>query len=248
MQKYLIIFVIMALISCNNEGNQPNQKENSQDSYQKALDKMNIEASETKLHEVKVLESSISGSYTYALLEEDGKEFWAAISARELEIGATYYYEGGMEMTNFESKSLGKVFPSIWFIDVFHDSKPQVEEKTIGGDHSKAKDMHTAVQVEKAEGGYSLAEVFAQKTSLKGQEIMVKGQVVKINEMIMNTNWVHIQDGTEYNGIYDLTITTSEAINFKIGDVVTFKGKLILNKDFGHGYKYDFLLEEAVQQ
>jgi len=248
MQKYLIIIGLLALMSCNNGENQTEDKANEQDTYQEALDKMNIKAPEIKIHEVKVLEASISGSYTYALLEENGKEFWAAIGARELEVGATYYYKDGMEMKNFESKSLDRVFESIWFINDFHEAKPEPTKKTIGGDHKMTEDVHTAIKVAKAENGYSLAEVFSQKTELNEKEIIVKGQVVKINEEIMNTNWIHIQDGTEYNGVFDLTITSSEAITFKLGDVVTFKGKLILNKDFGHGYKYDFLLEEAIKQ
>lgn len=248
MQKYLIIIGLLTFMSCNNGGDQTQDKANGQDTYQQALDKMNIKAPEMKIHEVKVLEATVSGSYTYALFEEDGQEFWAAISARELEVGATYYYKDGMEMKNFESKSLGKVFSSIWFINDFYDQKPELKEKTIGGDHKKAKDVHTAIKVDKAKGGYSLAEVFSKKSELNNQEIIVKGQVVKINEEIMKTNWIHIQDGTEFNGIHDLTITTNEAIDFKIGDVVTFKGKLILNKDFGHGYKYDFIIEEAIQQ
>jgi hypothetical protein len=59
----------------------------------------------------------------------------------------------------------------------------------------------------------------------------------------MGKNWVHIQDGTEYNGQYDLTITTQEKVN--VGDVVVFEGIISLNKDFGFGYAYDILMENA---
>jgi hypothetical protein len=34
----------------------------------------------------------------------------------------------------------------------------------------------------------------------------------------------------------------------KDGDIITFEGKVALNKDFGHGYKYDILLEESVKK
>lgn len=249
MQKYIIIFLtIVALYSCNNGGNKTENNAKDQDSYQEALDKMKIKAPEENIREVKVIEAEISGSYTYALLEDNGQEVWAAISARELEVGGIYYYSGSMEMKNFESKSLGKVFESILFIDNFFDTKPGEGEKTMASNHKKAQDVHDNIQVDKAANGYSLAEIFEKKTALKDSEIIVKGQVVKLNEAIMNKNWIHIQDGTEYNGLYDLTITTIEDLDFKVGDVVTFKGTLILNKDFGHGYKYDFIIEDAIKQ
>jgi hypothetical protein len=33
----------------------------------------------------------------------------------------------------------------------------------------------------------------------------------------------------------------------KVGDIVKFEGTVAINKDFGHGYKYDLLLEDATQ-
>ena len=60
--------------------------------------------------------------------------------------------------------------------------------------------------------------------------------------MIMNRNWIHIQDGTADN--HDLTITSQESI--PLGHVVTFEGTVSLNKDFGAGYRYDLIIEDAV--
>ena len=89
-------------------------------------------------------------------------------------------------MKNFESKSLGKVFESIWFINDLMDSKPETKQ-TTAADHKKADDMHKSIEVEKAEGGYSLSEIFSKKSELENQVIIVKGQVVKINPNLMNT-------------------------------------------------------------
>jgi hypothetical protein len=59
----------------------------------------------------------------------------------------------------------------------------------------------------------------------------------------MNVNWLHIQDGTDSNGNFDITATTmGEA---QLDDIVTIKGKVILNKDFGAGYVYAVLIENA---
>ena len=55
---------------------------------------------------------------------------------------------------------------------------------------------------------------------------------------------MHFQDGSQYNGAYDLMITTQE--NLMVGDVVVFEGVIALNKDFGAGYFYNIILEEAV--
>lgn len=243
MKNFLsIILMGLILMACNSS--EPTESNKQGDAtYEDALAKMN-----SSMHEAKVLEATTSGSYTYVKLEESGKTFMAAISAREVNIGDTYYYKDAMEMKNFESKSLGRVFASIFFINEFYATKPEQKKESIGGEHKKAKDVHSNISVEKAANGYSLAEVFEKKSALKDSQIIVKGQVVKINEGIMNTNWVHIQDGTKFNGVFDLTVTTSEAIDFEIGDVITFKGTLILNKDFGHGYKYDFLLENAIKE
>lgn len=60
----------------------------------------------------------------------------------------------------------------------------------------------------------------------------------------MGKNWIHIQDGTKHNTSFDLTITTQNlpALN----DEVTFKGTIMVNKDFGAGYFYDVIMENAV--
>ena len=72
----------------------------------------------------------------------------------------------------------------------------------------------------------------------------VKGHVVKFTEAVMEKNWVHIQDGTKAGGDFDLTITTTNIV--AVGDIAVFEGVVTLDKDFGYGYAYDVLLEEAV--
>ena len=60
----------------------------------------------------------------------------------------------------------------------------------------------------------------------------------------MNVNFVHLQDGTKANGQYDITLTSNS--KFNLGDVVTIKGTVVLDKDFGAGYVYDVLVENTV--
>jgi len=61
--------------------------------------------------------------------------------------------------------------------------------------------------------------------------------------MIMNRNWIHLQDGSTKDDKLDLTITTTE--NVPLGAIVAFEGKISLNKDFGAGYKYEIIMEDA---
>ena len=88
-----------------------------------------------------------------------------------------------------------------------------------------------------------IEEVFAKKDTLNGKRITVKGEVVKFNSGIMGKNWVHINDGSGKPGTNDLTATTQDTA--KVGDKVIVSGTLAVGKDFGAGYKYEAIIEEA---
>jgi type IV pilus biogenesis protein CpaD/CtpE len=98
--------------------------------------------------------------------------------------------------------------------------------------------------IAKAEGGMTVAEVFADPAKLAGQKVIVRGKVVKTNAGIMGTNWVHVRDGSGAEGSNDLTVTTKGEVP-KVGDTVVVSGPASLNKDFGMGYTYPVMLEDA---
>jgi hypothetical protein len=98
--------------------------------------------------------------------------------------------------------------------------------------------------IAKADGGKTVAEVFAEKDQLAGQPVIVRGKVVKSNPDIMGKNWLHVRDGSGAEGTNDLTVTTAGAVP-SVGDTVVVKGALALNKDFGMGYQYDVIVEDA---
>ena len=85
--------------------------------------------------------------------------------------------------------------------------------------------------------------LFQDKTKLSGHEVQVRGKVVKVNNGVMNRNFIHIQDGTGKQGSNDVTVTSQETAN--IGDEVVVTGKVAVDKDFGAGYTYPILIEEA---
>ncbi len=99
------------------------------------------------------------------------------------------------------------------------------------------------VTVSPCEGCIKITDLFANKKSYDGKVVKVTGKVVKYNPGIMGKNWVHIQDGTDYEGVYDLTVTTSQPA--KVGDIMTFEGKIALDKDFGYGYFYTVIMEDS---
>ena len=72
---------------------------------------------------------------------------------------------------------------------------------------------------------------------------MISGIVTKYNEAIMNTNWIHIQDGSGDNGTFDLTVTSATKVS--VGETIVVKGIVTLDKDFGAGYKYEVIIENA---
>ena len=105
----------------------------------------------------------------------------------------------------------------------------------------------SAVKVEKAEGknAKTVAEVWASRAALKGQDVLVRGKVVKVTSGVMGRNWLHVRDGSgsPETKDHDLTVTTDAAV--KVGDVVTVAAAVSVDRDFGAGYAYPVILENA---
>lgn len=195
---------------------------------------------------VKVLEVEQVANYTYLLVKEKGPEYWIAVPTMQAQVGETYQYQGGMMMEDFESKELGRTFDKVLFLEALYSENTggpmEVQEVTPGSQVSVAK---SDVQVEAVEGTVTVGELYANPGSYEGKSVKIRGEVTKFNEAIMDRNWVHIQDGTEANGKFDLTATSAES--FAVGSVVTVEGEVSLNRDFGYGYSYEILLENTSQ-
>ncbi len=88
-----------------------------------------------------------------------------------------------------------------------------------------------------------MAEIFAGKEELAGKQVPLRGKVVKFLRQIMGKNWLHLQDGSGSEGTNDLTVTTTVMV--EVGDLVLVNGKVSVNRDFGYGYSYEVLLEDA---
>jgi hypothetical protein len=79
--------------------------------------------------------------------------------------------------------------------------------------------------------------------ALAGKQISVKGKVVKVNNGIMGRNFLHLQDGTGDAKTNDLMVTSKQTA--AVGDQITITGVVVLNRDFGSGYAYPLIIEEA---
>ncbi|PIE74062.1 MAG: nucleotide-binding protein, partial [Deltaproteobacteria bacterium] len=103
------------------------------------------------------------------------------------------------------------------------------------------------VEITRASGAnsFTVKELFAKARELDKKEIRVRGQVVKFTPHIMGRNWIHLQDGTgnPMHNTHDLVLTSQATV--KVGDTVTFTGVVAADRDFGAGYSYKVLIEQA---
>ncbi len=123
---------------------------------------------------------------------------------------------------------------------------PQMDSTNTSGS-AGAMVPYLEANVEKAlgENSYTVEEIFENAKSLDGKEVRIKGKVVKVSPNIMGKNWIHIQDGTgdPMKNSHDLVVTTTDLI--EVNQVILIEGTMAANKDFGYGYKYDAIIEEA---
>lgn len=198
----------------------------------------------------RVAETMDAGTYTYVRVEEDGKEIWAAAGRFTVAVGDRVVVPLDMPMENFHSDTLDRDFPIVYFAQTIAREGETVNAEMPAGHPpvSGAAAAHDPVDlpsVEPAAGGVTVAKIWADKAALAGSSVTVRGEVVKFNGGIMGTNWIHLQDGTGSvdAGTHDITVTSSSTA--RIGDVVTATGTVAVDKDFGAGYLYAVLIEDA---
>jgi hypothetical protein len=201
----------------------------------------------------KVLEVKDVEIYTYLRLKTKEGETWAAVSKAPVKVGADVSIENAMVMNDFESKTLKRKFDRIYCGSL---GGPVASAPAKGGDMASvhagiAKPVEvTDVKVAKATGpdARTVAEIATSKAALKDKAVVVRGKVVKFNPEIMGKNWVHLRDGTgsAADGSNDILVTTKDET--KVGDVVLAKGIVRTDRDFGSGYSYKLLVEDATLQ
>jgi hypothetical protein len=127
---------------------------------------------------------------------------------------------------------------------------PPAVPASVAAQHAAAgsgPDVTEKISVAKAEGadGRTVAEIFAQRATLKGKTVAIRGKVVKFNSGIMGKNWIHLRDGsgTSAGKDNDVTVTTNDTV--AKDDTVLVKGTVTLDRDFGAGYTYTVVVEDG---
>jgi hypothetical protein len=220
-----------------------------------------------------VVERLDAPPYSYLKLKTAQGEAWAAVPKTDVANGATVSVAGAMPMQGFESKTLNRKFDVVYFGTLAGEGGAAAAAPAPGGmppgmggmgggqgappmPPGQMAAQHAAaaagpaevgdVKVPKAGGAEArtIAEVWAQRATLKEKPVAIRGKVVKYNENIMGKNWIHLRDGTGTAGKdNDITVTTSDPA--AVGDVVTAKGVVRIDKDFGAGYAYPVIIEDA---
>jgi hypothetical protein len=193
-----------------------------------------------------VLETKDVDSYTYLRLKTKDGETWAAVGKANLKPGAEVTIENAMVMYDFESKTLKKTFKSIVFGNLPGAGDDMAKAHAGAAKAADAGDT----RVSKATGpnAQTVGDIVARKAQLKDKPVVLHAKVVKFNGGIMGKNWLHLRDGTgsAADGSNDILVTSNDVA--KVGDIVTVKGTVRTDKDFGAGYAYEVLIEEATVQ
>jgi len=209
------------------------------------------ETAEGLVRDGEVLETMSAAGYTYLRVKTEDGEIWAAGPQTVLAVGERVNLGAGALMPAFESKALERTFDEIFFVSAIEvvgrsDAAGSTAAMPAGHPSVKPTAAVAAGSLQKAEGGSTIAELFARRGELAGQKVLVRGKVVKFTANIMGRNWIHLQDGTGDADSNDLTVTTADAAS--IGDVVVVQGTAAVDKDFGAGYHYALIVEQASVQ
>ena len=226
----LLVISALVLCGCGDDGKVIEAK--GSHSYETGIFRGNktIESSKNESYKVKAIEVLQTSKYSYIRVEgegdglNEGAPYWIATLKSDFIEGEEYIYTGRLLKNDFESKEFKRVFDQIYLVSFI--------EKASGEGLLKST----------IEGVVSIADIITDTHSFTGEKVKVYGQVVKVNEAIMDRNWVHLVDGSADD--YDFVITSND--NVQVGQTVIFEGLISTNRDFGAGYKYELLMEDAV--
>ena len=201
-----------------------------------------------------VVETMNASRYTYVQIDTGKEKIWAAGPTAAVKVGDGVSIGVSQPNKNFYSPTLKRKFDALYFVEAI---TPSGSACPVGATGAPAlppghpaipmageKSATNAVEaIQKPEGGKTVAEIWDAKSALSGKPVVVRAKVIKFTPNIMGLNWLHLRDGTGSEGRNDLTVTTKSVVT--VGQVVTASGLLSTGKDFGAGYKYDVIMEDA---
>jgi len=196
------------------------------------------------MHKIEVMESMNASNYTYMRVDENGEEYWIAVPQQPVNKGDIFYFSKSLEMKNFSSSTLNRTFDRILFVEDMRKSMVQ-QNPGMGGmnPHSQVMSGKRDVKVDHLSDGQTVEQIYKNKDNFSGKEIKLRGIVIKYNSGIKDRNRIHIQDGTSFDNNFDLIVTSTDET--EEGKTIIVTGTVSLNKDYGNGYAYDVLVENA---
>ena len=186
-----------------------------------------------------VVDTLQGGGYTYMQIDDTKKKYWVAVEGTKVEKGTEVRFTEELKAKNFESKSLNRTFDEIVFASNLQYRTNVPEKGNLELITEQVKESPY-----KQNGTMSVKEAWEKRVSLKDKTIAIRGRVVKASANIIGRNWIHIQDGTGEGSEVGRIVFTSKELP-KVGDVVTASGVVSVDKDFGSGYFYKIIVENA---
>ena len=208
-----------------------------------------------------LLEQIAAAPYVYLRLKTANGDVWAAVNQAPITLGTQVTVYGALLMEKFESKTLNRTFDRIYFGSLEAPGAPAVASagdgarpNVAGPNGAAPTSVGTPAAVDakvghvvKATGAdaRTIADLWSQKDALAAKTVTIRGVVVKYNPGVMGKNWIHLQDGSgdAAKGTHDITVTSADAA--VLGATVTMTGTVRTNKDFGAGYSYALIVEDA---
>ncbi|NTU73451.1 DNA-binding protein [Candidatus Roizmanbacteria bacterium] len=195
-----------------------------------------------------VVETMDAGGYTYSNLKKNNITGWVASPRTSVSVGQELSFTGCMPMADFHSKALNRTFPTIKFCSAIKGNvdAEQLKKKSTGSKVvAPTSDEKIAIQAAKGKDAHTVVDCYAKSTELDKKVVEVRGKVMKVSNGIMGMNWAHIQDGTGSPATNNNNLVVTMKEDPEVGSIITILGTLAKNKDFGSGYKYDVIVEQA---
>jgi hypothetical protein len=201
------------------------------------------------VHRIVVRKAVPTSKYLYLQVTEGGREYWVATALSEVSEGQTYFYNEALVKTDFESKEMGRVFDTLYLVtrmvpEAHGEGLKPVREIPAppeqAGEPAKTG-FHSSPLAGKATS-LSIADLLADPAKYENQVVELKVTCTKVNEAILGRNWLHVTDGSAEGA--DLVVTSTSMA--EVGENITLRAIVHLNRDFGAGYSYDVLLEDGV--
>lgn len=193
------------------------------------------------LHRVQVTEIRKGDKYMYLKVREGDQTYWVATAPGDIVEGNTYIYNEALRRTDFRSEALQEVFDTLYLVT-------RLVPESEAGD-MKPSSLKEPREMEEAEVDtgqesateVTLSELLDNPEAYRDSWVRFTAACTKVNEGIMNRNWVHLTTD-QANGRSVVATTKADAAP---GETLIVTAVVRQDRDFGSGYRYDILLEEA---